>query len=372
MLGVWVGLGLLEAAKAYLSRRLAGNPVSWSTVLVGNLPWWLMWAALTPVCIALARRARPRRRNPAPLLLHMVAAIGLSLIHHVVVGSLYYFTHTRGTVAPIGGALAEMTLARQYQGFFAEYFVLNVLTYGAIVAGYLSLEFYKRYRERELHAAQLEVDMHAARLAALRMELNPHFLFNTLNAVAGLVRQQRSDEAIEMLARLADLLRSTLEEARDAEIPLEKELELLCTYLEIERIRFGDRLTIEVDAETAAQHAMVPPLILQPLVENAVRHGVARHEGPALIRVYAREQEGVLRIAVTNTGPASIDVAAASDRSGIGLENTRERLRHYFGSDGAELELRSLPGGGAQATIVARLRPVANAASRPMPGPHPD
>jgi hypothetical protein len=383
VLGIWVGLGLLESGKAILEQRLSGWPASWTTGLVGNLPWWLAWAALTPLTIALTRRVRPGLRRPGAWLVHGAAAVGLSLAHHLVVGTLYYFTVSRGMTSAVGGTIGPMTLTRQLHGFFGGYFVLNVLTYGAIVASYLGWEFHRRYREGELKAARLESAMHAARLDALRMELNPHFLFNTLNAVAGLVRKARGEEAVRMLARLADLLRSTLEDARDPEIPLEKELELLDTYLAIERIRFGERLSTEVRADADARAALVPPLILQPLVENAVRHGVARHEGPARIEVNAAVDGPLLRVAVTNTGPewgdgprsparegaAALRATGHGDEAeggaqnglGLGLGNTRERLRHAYGP-GASLVLETRSDGGCRVTMLAPLRRGSNGA----------
>lgn len=354
VLGIWTGLGLLESAKAWIARRFSPQPVAWSTVLVGNLPWWLMWAVLTPLAIALARRVRPERGRLAFAAIHFLAAVLLSLLHHTVVGTLYYYTHTRGNALAIGidGELVTMTLGLQFRNFFTSYFVVNVLTYFAVIAAYYGLDFYKRYRQGELRAARLEAGMHQARLAALRMELNPHFLFNTLNAVAGLVRRSQDTGAIDMLARLSALLRATLEQADDPEIPLDKELELLGMYLEIERVRFGGRLEVDVVAEADAQSAMVPPFILQPLVENAVRHGVARNPGPGRVQVLARVEQDELVVTVTNTGPVipPSAVLRATREGGIGLANARQRLAELYGSR-ADLVLEALPQGGARAVI---------------------
>ena len=354
ILAVWVGLGLMEATKAYVQRRVLGQPIPWSTALIGNLPWWLVWAALTPAVVALARRVRPMPRA-RKVVLHVAAAIAFSLVHHVVTGTLYYLTNTRGLVVAIGGPPAAMTLLRQIMLFFTGYFVLNVLTYGAVLGGYLALDFYKRYREGELRATRLEADMHAARMTALRMELNPHFLFNTLNAVTGLIATGGGDDAIRMLARLSELLRSSLEDSADAEIPLERELDLLGTYLEIERIRFGERLHVTIDADAAARETLVPPLLLQPIVENAVRHGVALHEGPASLTIGATADDGWLDVVVSNTGPPPGTAPVRSSGTGVGLENTRARLRHFYGAD-ATLELHARAEGGHVVRIRAPLR----------------
>ncbi|HSJ14068.1 MAG TPA: histidine kinase [Longimicrobiales bacterium] len=357
VLGVWTGLGLLESTKSWVERSFTANPADWATVLAGNMPWWLMWAALTPLIIALARGIRPERNRLTFGLVHLAVAMLSSLLHHVVVGSLFFLTHTRGATVLVGGEMVAMTPQLQIRVFFNGYFILNLLTYFAVLAAYYGHEFYRRHREGELRAARLEASTHRARLAALRMELNPHFLFNTLNAVAGLVRGQDSSGAILMLARLAELLRATLEQGTDPEVPLEKELDLLSTYLEIERIRFGTRLDVDVSADRSARTALVPPMILQPLVENAVRHGVARHSGPGRVRVQAFAEGGDLVLCVTNTGPGSPPDTAnePGPGGGIGLANTQQRLAELYGSR-AELGLVALAGGGAIATIRLPLR----------------
>lgn len=363
ILAVWTGLGLLESAKAWVELQAQGAPDALSTALAGNMPWWLLWAAFTPAVIALARRFPLHRPRLASVAAHIAASVVLAVLHHALAAALYYFTNTRGLELYVGGQLGPMTPARQFRGFLSAYFVVNVLTYWAALAGYLVLEFYKRYREGELRSARLEADMHEARLAALRMELNPHFLFNTLNAIAGLVRRTRNDEAVRMIARLGELLRATLEDADDREVPLEKELELLRIYLEIESIRFGDRLSVSMEVSPEAELALVPPLILQPLVENAVRHGVALHEGPARIDIRATVEGERLEIVVANSGGDGATPEADTRRRGIGLENTRERLRHLYG-ERASLRLEPLPDGGAQALLSAPLR-----SSGATPGP---
>ncbi|MGH7446930.1 MAG: sensor histidine kinase, partial [Longimicrobiales bacterium] len=325
----------------------------------------LMWAALTPLIIALARSVRPERGWLTFGLVHFPAAMLFSLVHHAVVGFLYYLTHTRGAMVPAGGEIVAMTPVLQIRVIFAGYFILNLLTYFAVLAAYYGHEFYKRHREGELRAARLEASMHRARLAALRMELNPHFLFNTLNAVAGLVRRQDNPGAVRMLARLAELLRATLEQGTDPEVPLEKELELLSTYLEIERIRFGTRLEFDVSADSSARTALVPPMILQPLVENAVKHGVARQAGPARVRVQAVARGDDLVLCVTNTGPQNPMAASAEPgpNGGIGLANTRQRLVELYGSR-AELVLEATADGGASATIRLPLHAEAESGDR--------
>jgi hypothetical protein len=373
--GAWAGLGLVETAKGYLNARMVGRPGDWAGLAVGNMPWWLMWAVLTPAVIALARRFR-LDRGPSALTVHALASAGLALAHHLVVGTLFYFTRTQGTQVMIAGELRTMTLALQLWNFFFSYFMLNVVTYWAALGAYYALEFHRRARDGEVRAARLEADLHEARLDALRMELNPHFLFNTLNTIAALVERGQQGPAVAMLARLGELLRTTLEKGSDPEVPLERELEFLEIYLEIVGTRFSDRLSVETAVAPEIRGAMVPTLILQPLVENAVRHGIARRPGRGRIMIGAREVDGGLELTVVDRaengvdgstthsalphperseGPAQPSPDTREARAGIGLDNTRRRLAQLYGA-AARLRLDPLPHG--EGTIVTVSLPL--------------
>lgn len=375
VLSLWVVLGLIESVRGYVYGGLLRNPPAWTDVLAGNLPWWLAWAALTPAVISMARRYSPEDGWPRFIGAHVAGATLLASLHHLVVGGLYFLTHTRGGLYPVGGSVQPMTLGLQLRTFFFSYFILNLVTYGLVVAGYYAMEYYKRYREVELRGARMAADAHAARLEALRMELNPHFLFNTLNVVSGLVRAERRDDAVRTITRLGTLLRATLAEELGSEIPVSEELDLLEDYIEIVRIRFGERVTVEIDVDEAALDASVPTLVLQPLVENAVQHGVARHGGPGSIRIDVREADGAVVLSVANSGagfddgapsrPAGADVAGPTPGSGIGLENTRERLARLYG-DAASLRPESLQEGGARVTLRIPRHPAA--IEEPAPG----
>lgn len=356
--GIWTSLGLLETAKGYLNARLVGTTQGWAQPLIDNMPWWLMWAALTPAVIALARRVR-LDQGPRAVAVHALASVLVALAHHLVVGTLYYFTHTRGTRMILAGEPMTITLSLQLWNFFFSFFVLNVVTYWAALGAYYAFEFHRRARDGEVRAARLEADLHEARLDALRMELNPHFLFNTLNAIAALVERGEHDSAVAMLARLGELLRTTLERGSDPEVPLERELEFLGIYLEIVSTRFSDRLQVETAVPPDVRHAMVPTLILQPLVENAVRHGIARRPGAGRITIGARETGGGLELTVTDRAERGGDgalLAAEPDRpvggGGIGLDNTRRRLAQLYG-DAARLTLHPLAHGEGMTVVVS-------------------
>lgn len=342
ILAFWTAMGLVESSKGYVSLQLRGVETSWPSVLVGNMPWWYAWGVLTPGIFWLAARWRLDRTVWKPaLLVHFIAALVVSFAHLAAVGVLFYLTHTRGS-----GFVHS--IPEQIRLFIDSYLAVNVLTYFAVVGAYYAIDFARRYREREVTAARLEARMQEARLAALRMELNPHFLFNALNAVAGLVRRREHDAAVDALARIGELLRRTLDRQATHESPLEEELDFLRRYLEIERIRFHDRLVIREEIDPAVLGALVPTLILQPLVENAVRHGVARIPGPGRITLAADRVADELQLTVRDTGGG---FEGNGRRGGIGLANTRARLAQLYGERG-RLETRTRPEGGGEVVVT--------------------
>lgn len=348
VLGLATALGLLESTKAYVTLRLQGGAPSWPMVLLGNMPWWLIWAALVPLVVGVARRFRLDRR-PRVLAAgaHVLAALAVSLLHLGLAGTLFYHTH---------GHRVHPDLASQLATLLNFYLFLEVLTYAAIVGGFYAVDYQRRFREGELAAARLEALAREARLSALRSQIHPHFLFNTLNAVSGLVRRGENDDAIRMIARLGDLLRLSLGRADGHEVPLEEELASLRTYLEIEHVRFRDRLAVDFGVDPAVRGARVPPLLLQPLAENAVRHGIAPTPGPGRITISAGRRGDVLVLEVENTGAAPPPGAEEEmgARGGIGLSNTRARLAHLYGP-AAGLRLEPRAGGGAVARVTLPL-----------------
>jgi two-component system LytT family sensor kinase len=363
VLGTWTLLGFLESSKAYVSDQLQGIPRGWGPALVGNMPWWWCWALLTPVVFRLSASVRLDRPTwPLALLFHVVTATALSLAHLAAVGVLYWHTITR-PVLPFLAPLARQRVGTplgQVEVFLSGYLVVDVMTYGTIVIAWYALQFHREMRERErsalrleTRAAALEAQMHEARLSALRMELNPHFLFNTLNAIAGLVRRQEETRAVEMLARLGALLRLTLEREAGHEVALGRELELLELYLDIERIRFSDRLKVDIDVPSVAATALVPIFVLQPLVENAIRHGIAKLPEAGWIRIAGKLEGTTLIIEIADTGPGLAEESSRGE--GVGLRNTRARLSQLYGAS-AELRLERGATGGTIATLELPLR----------------
>ena len=358
ILGFWVLFGLLETTGTYVASKGTDAPLPFDTAVLANMPFWLVWAMLTPVAFWLAYRFSFKDGHPVRFgLIHFPAALVLSAIQILIAGAIYWYA-TRVYFWTYWPQSFETTMVEFYSQWAQTYLIVDVIVYWAIVGAYHVLDYHRRYRERELETARLETQtaqlesrVTEARLAALRMELNPHFLFNTLNAISALVRRGEEKKAVTMLARLGDLLRVTLERGGEQEIPLEKELEYLARYLEIERVRFQDRLTVETEVAEDAAHALVPTFILQPLVENAVRHGISRSTEGGVLRVGAhRAPDDRLVLTVRDSG-VGFRTQDGAVREGVGMKNTRARLDQLYGTR-ASLGWENLPGGGALVTVT--------------------
>ena len=377
----WILFGLLEAAGTYLTSRASAYPLPFDTAILANMPFWLVWALFTPVVFWLAARFSFKEHQPLRFAaIHFPAALLLSSVQILIGGAAYYFA-TRVYFWTNWPETFHIGMGEFYSRWAQAYLIVDIIVYWAIVGAYSALDYHRRYRERELETARLETQtaqlesrVTEARLAALRMELNPHFLFNTLNAISALVRRGEHKEAVTMLARLGDLLRVTLERGGEQEIPLEKELEYLARYLEIERVRFRDRLTIQTEVAEDSAHALVPTFILQPLVENAVRHGISRSTEGGIVRVSAhRAPDDRLVLTVSDTG-VGFRLRDGHLREGVGMKNTRARLDQLYGPR-ARLEWENVPEGGARVTVtmpfVTQRETIDSAApaSVPRPGP---
>jgi sensor histidine kinase YesM len=234
-----------------------------------------------------------------------------------------------------------------------------VMLYVAIAGITQGVAWYRAARARELHFARLESQLARARLEALNAQIRPHFLFNTLHTIGQLWRSGRSDEADGLLDHLGSLFQRVQSTSAHAEVPLEEELDMVGEYLAIEEARFRDRLRVEIDATPEARRAPVPPLILQPLVENAIRHGISRTSTAGRVDVRARVEAGTLELLVEDDGPGA-NGAPAPGGSGTGLRNTRERLEQLYGP-AASIETSSPPGGGFR----VRVRLPAEGSARP-------
>jgi LytS/YehU family sensor histidine kinase len=234
------------------------------------------------------------------------------------------------------------------------YFHVTLVIYWAIVLAHLSWGYYQRGRERELQASALATELVRTRLEVLRMQLNPHFLFNTLHTISALIHENPED-ADRIVARLSELLRVSLEQSDTQEVPLRQELSFLERYLQIEQTRFQDRLAVEMEVEPGLDHVLVPSLILQPLVENAIRHGIEPREDTGRVKIAARRLDGMLELKVSDNGPGLPESEIAPNREGVGLSNTRSRLSHLYGAN-HRFDLTPASGGGLEARLLIPFR----------------
>ena len=346
----WTLVGLFFFLQSLVQRRFSHDATAWWHYFASWMVGSYVGAILTPPVLWLGRRFPIGRSNwPRRTILHVLFSVTFALVQ---LASESVILSRLGVFPAIMGTFLSTFLFLLVIGFNQ-----NMLSYWTILGLQYGVTYYRRYREREEQALRLELNATAlkaalirAQLSALKMQLQPHFLFNTLNAIMVLVRQQRGSQAEEMLARLSDLLRCVLEDVDAQEVSLRRELEVLQLYLAIEQVRFQDRLRVEITADPAALDAAVPQMGLQPIVENAVRHGVGRSSAAGKIQITAVRVNGALEVNVQDDGPGFPPANSAAD-SGIGLANTRARLRQLYG-DQAKLTVENGLHGGASVTLT--------------------
>jgi two-component system LytT family sensor kinase len=364
---VWTLLGLVQAAQAYLFPE--GKDYALSPVRSLGFGFGLMytWGLLWLVAFPLARRFPLGASHGASrLALHASAGIAFALAK-----ILLDFPVIKFLFCP---APEKLTFSLFLKSAVAGYFVRYIILSWAMIGVAHALDYYGKYRDGELRAARLESGLARARLQLLKSQLQPHFLFNTLNAVSALVHTD-VEEADRVLARLGELLRLTLDDFDVQESPLARELDVARAYLEIEQARLGPRLSVCWDVAPDVLDAMVSTFLLQPLVENAVRHGVAPRVAPGRIEVRARRDGDRLRLEVRDDGPGlPAEPSAGSVPPGVGLANTHARLLHLYGTQ-QRLEVSNDPSGGCVVEIVLPFREQGEDFSdskRSSDDPHPD
>jgi two-component system, LytTR family, sensor kinase len=341
-------IGLLEGFQVHVGMANAGKGLSWSRSFSATMPSWYVLATLVPFVIFIARRyPLETLKTPRSILVHF--------------GAAFIFTFT---FLALTGYISDYVLYKKMPISFLDnlwrlasvYFVAQMIQYWSIVGVYYAAEYSRRYREKEraaselaLKASRLEASLTRANLEALRMQLNPHFLFNTLNTVSVLALKGERQRVARMLSRLSDLLRLSLENDRQT-LSLREELEFLERYLEIEEVRFRDRLTIDMDVDENAYDAEVPSLILQPLVENAVKYGFSQTIGPGSVSISCKIRGGLLELEVSDTGPGFPEDGTKPESTGVGIANTRARLEQLYGGN-YTLELTNPEHGGASVKI---------------------
>jgi two-component system LytT family sensor kinase len=351
IISFWTFFGLLNGSQLYFGVRMEGmhHPL-WRVFGLDLLGWW-PWILFTPIVLALARRFPIERGTWLRVLpVHLLACLIIWVVHFA------FFTFVGIVLSPFGAPRTPRSFWDMFLGRALSEFHLDLLIYAATLGVSYAVSYYFRFREREFRASQLEAQLVQAQLQTLKMQLQPHFLFNTLNGIAGLVRDSRNKAAVDMIVGLSDLLRYTLENAGKQEVPLKEELEFLELYLDIQQMRFSDRLKVEMQVTPDTLDALVPNLILQPLVENAIRHGISRRMASGTVGVAAERDGELLRITIYDDGPGLKRDDGVPTVEGVGLSNTRARLSQLYGGE-QRFTLSDREGGGVIATLVIPFIP---------------
>ena len=348
--GACIAVGVVTGTQLHLASALGRVPATLGEQILAQTLAAAAWLPVGGAIVLLARRLPLRAttwRRYLPV--HLAAAAATSFVVNVVITSLWW--------------AARLPLAEGFWGTTIQkslvFFHINALLYALVVAAVHAAAYHRASRERELHAARLEAQLARARLDALRAQLHPHFLFNALHTLGLLWRTSRAEEAYDTLERLGAILRRMLDGSHEPEVPLADEVDFARQYLEIERTRLRDRLRVRIDVTPEAMGARVPALLLQPLVENAVRHGIAPQSAPGVVDVRAWRDGDVLRVVVRDDGlglPAPGSGAADRAGDGVGLRNTRERLRQLY-RDRQRLTIGGAPGGGCLVSVEIPWQP---------------
>ena len=340
---IWLAFGLFDATQTVLVMRSEGMRHAWSRLFFTMAVAWLPWAVATPFVLYLGQRFPPVRLRPlSTWAVHLAfcGAIGLTFAAWMAGLEFLLNPYAVATRHPF----LHVWLDRFYNGLLAV-----LLLYGTILIVNHVLEFRERLAQQQTETARLNELLSRTQLAALRQQIEPHFLFNTLNAVAGLVREGRNDAAVSMIAGLSDFLRRVLEESTRQQVRLEEEVDFAQKYLDIQKVRFAERLQLSVDVPADLVSAQVPSLILQPMVENAVKHGIAKRAQGGAIRIAASRENGTLTLSVSNDGP-SLPADWATNTAGIGISNVRTRLKSLYG-ESFELNIGNREEGGVRVSV---------------------
>lgn len=334
---IWLIVSFIMSVQMYVSSRITGTPQPWVQAFITTLPWYLSWAVMTPFVVWLAVRFDFNSRATGRFVaIHLPAGIAVAIGHALIYVAMASLIHRHNPHFPDVGELIAIKLS----GSIHVNLMIYCLIIGLVIAG----RAYARLRDREVASARLEAQLAEAEAAALRAQLQPHFLFNTLNAISALVPEDPV-RANRLIARLGDLLRLSID-GRGQTCTLAEELDFTDAYLAIEQERLGDRLTIVRRIDPEALSCRVPALLLQPLAENAVRHGLAARVRGGTLTISAEQTEKGIRLTVADDGRG-----ATAFTDGIGLGNTKRRLHQLYGSR-QSLTITTAPDAGFQVIVA--------------------
>jgi two-component system LytT family sensor kinase len=341
---IWFGLGLFDATQNVFVMRAEGMHHHWGRLFFTLLISWLPWILATPLVLRLTLRYPPAQwKRLSTWAVHLAACASIGIVQAAWVAMWEEWLN------PWALTPGPDPFLQLWRHKFSYGLLSSLVLYGLILLVDHVLDSREQLARQQTETAHLNEQLSKAQLSALRRQIEPHFLFNTLNAIAGLVREKRNDAAVNMIVRLSDFLRRVVEDSDRQQVPLGEELEFTQKYLDIQKARFAERLQFSVDVPQELLPAQVPSLILQPMVENAVKHGIARRVQGGAIRITASRANGTLTVRVYNDGP-SLPVGWETSQSGIGILNVRTRLQSLYG-DQFELSMRNQQPGGVEVTV---------------------
>jgi two-component system LytT family sensor kinase len=346
---IWCAGGLFDASQSVLVMRDEGGHHAWLPVFATEFATWLPWVLATPLISGLARRFPiTRTAGTQSAVVHGAAFTLISLI-----GALWSALLTL-LVNPWGHPKGTMSFVERWANSLLYQVLTYLIVYALILAITMILDSRARIARQQTETARLNEELSLAHLAALRRQMEPHFMFNTLNSIAGLVRDHRNESAVSMIVGLSEFMRRASEDSQRSQVTLAEEAEYLQRYVDIQKARFAERLEVSVDIPPDLLQASVPNLLLQPLVENAIKHGIARRVAGGAVRVTAARSNGRLSLSVYNDGPRLPPDWQAAGK-GIGIANLRTRLQILHRND-FELQLRNIDTSGVEVLVMLPLR----------------
>ncbi len=342
--GIWLGIALFDASQTVFVMRAEGMHHAWATLFFVRVLSWLVWALATPWVAALMQRFPLPAKRLLPWCVHALTCLAIGVL------SASWSAALESAFNPWLTQPAPAPFAAIWRGIFFGSLLGDAILYGGILAFHAVFSARERLARQQADAARLNELLAQSQLAALRLQLEPHFMFNSLNAITALIRDGRSNDAISMIALMGDLLRRVTDRSERQFVRLEEEAGFLRKYLDIQRMRFADRLRYCIDVPEQLKAAQIPDMILQPLVENAIRHGISVRAKGGEVRIAATRVGAVLTLSVYNDGPALPEDFQSGTSGGIGIRNASQRLATLYGN-GAALILQNRVPSGVLASI---------------------